>query len=114
MLYPKEDRGDSARLFYVCRNCDHQEESRDSCVYEHNIIPKPIERKHLVLGIASDPALPRTNKRPCPRCQHTEVVFFQTQDMHRDAPMSLTFVCCSAACNHMWTDIRKSTAAALS
>lgn len=37
MLYPKEDRQNRSLLF-ACRNCDHQEEASNYCVYRHDII----------------------------------------------------------------------------
>jgi DNA-directed RNA polymerase II subunit RPB9 len=37
MLYPKEDKQNRTLLF-ACRNCDHQEEASNSCVYRHDII----------------------------------------------------------------------------
>lgn len=55
----------------------------------------------------SDPTLPRTNKRPCPKCRHPEAVFFQTHDRRRDTPMTLNFVCCNPACNHVWNESPK-------
>lgn len=65
------------------------------------------ERKHIATGLASDPTLPRTRQCKCPKCGHTEAVFFQTHDRRRDTPMTLNYVCCNPACNHVWSDLRK-------
>jgi DNA-directed RNA polymerase II subunit RPB9 len=36
MLYPKENK-QSKRLEYVCRRCNHREESTQFCVYRNDI-----------------------------------------------------------------------------
>lgn len=105
MLYPKEEKIHSNAypvLLHYCKNCEHQEEAENPCVYQNNIIPVPIERKHAVQGLASDPALPRTHRTRCPKCGHNEAVFFQTQDRRKDTPLTLNFVCANTTCNHLW------------
>ena len=120
MLYPKEDRTNRVLLF-ACRNCDHQEEANNYCVYRHDIILPAMyylsyfklqifndifsEQSRSYSDFPSDPTLPRTNKRPCPKCKYAEAVFFQTHDRRRDTPMTLNFVCCNSTCNHVWNEV---------
>lgn len=41
MLYPKEDRLKMS-LNHACRNCDHQEESTQDCIFRHIIMTQPL------------------------------------------------------------------------
>ena len=129
MLYPKEQKA-TKTLFFACRNCDHQEPADVHCVYRNQIIHPPTyvvlilkltcifqvtvifrEQSVTLTDLASDPTLPRTNRALCPRCGHSEAVFFQSKDTRsKDAAMNLFFVCCNAACNHRWMDTSSSAA----
>ncbi|KPA45994.1 dna-directed rna polymerase ii subunit rpb9 [Fusarium langsethiae] len=44
--------------------------------------------------------LPRSTKT-CPSCQHTEAVFFQSQQRSAETGMKLFYVCCE--CGHIFT-----------
>ncbi|KAI1053318.1 hypothetical protein LB506_012228 [Fusarium annulatum] len=47
-----------------------------------------------------NPLLPRSTKT-CPSCQHTEAVFFQSQQRSAETGMKLFYVCCE--CGHIFT-----------
>lgn len=49
MLYPKEDRANRVLLF-ACRNCDHQEEAIDQCVYRNNVLPQALYGRDMIFG----------------------------------------------------------------
>ncbi|ORX93728.1 DNA-directed RNA polymerase II subunit I [Basidiobolus meristosporus CBS 931.73] len=100
MLYPKEDRENKILLF-ACRNCDHQEESDNNCVYRHQIVHVPSEQTMILTDLGFDPTLPRTNIA-CPSCGHTEAVFFQSRSRRPETKMTLFYVCCNSDCNHRW------------
>ncbi|KAJ1659140.1 hypothetical protein IWQ61_001738 [Dispira simplex] len=102
LLYPREDR-ESRVLFYECRNCDHSETAKDSCVFRHVITHVPSEQTMVIANLSSDPTLPRTNRVPCPKCSHNEAVFFQTQSRSAQSKMTLYYVCCNPNCSHRWT-----------
>lgn len=91
-------------LLLSCKNCDHQEDASEPCVYRNNIQTLPLEKQAIPKGLSTDPTLPRTDKRPCPVCGHREAVFFQAHDRRRDTPMTLFFVCCNENCSHFWSE----------
>ena len=37
LLYPREDK-EAHKLFYACRNCIHQEETENKCVYRNELM----------------------------------------------------------------------------
>lgn len=37
LLYPREDKINKV-LLYACRNCDFQEETRNPCVFKHDLV----------------------------------------------------------------------------
>ncbi|KAJ1960663.1 DNA-directed RNA polymerase II core subunit rpb9 [Dipsacomyces acuminosporus] len=102
MLYPREDRV-RRQLMFACRNCDHQEEAENNCVYRHEVIHIPSEQTMVITDLSSDPTLPRTNQIPCPKCQYEEAVYFQSQSRHPDTRMTLYYVCCRPTCQYRWT-----------
>ncbi len=36
MLYPKENKIER-KLYFSCRNCEHEEEAEDPCVYKNQL-----------------------------------------------------------------------------
>jgi DNA-directed RNA polymerase II subunit RPB9 len=62
-----------------CRNCDYSQEADISCVYVNKITHEVDELTEIVADVAQDPTLPRTEDHLCPKCQHNEAVFFQSQ-----------------------------------
>lgn len=104
MLYPKEQRS-TRSLYYICKNCDHQEPAVGYIVSTNNILRKGINRNAGRVDLASDPTLPRTSRVKCPRCSYHQAVFFHERDRFADAPsLTLTFVCCNINCNYQWKD----------
>ncbi|KAL0919095.1 hypothetical protein M5K25_011168 [Dendrobium thyrsiflorum] len=75
ILYPKESK-EQKILLYACRNCDHQEEADNNCVYRNEIHHSIGERTQVLLDVAADPTLPRTKSVRCAVCNHPEAVFF--------------------------------------
>ncbi|XP_057315528.1 DNA-directed RNA polymerase II subunit RPB9-like [Hydractinia symbiolongicarpus] len=102
MLYPKEDK-ERKILKYSCRNCEYQERSKNSCIYVNMIVHDVNEMTQIVADVVADPTLPRTNDHPCPKCNQTEAVFFQSQSRKADH-MRLYYVCCAPECNHKWSE----------
>lgn len=107
LLYPKESKRER-KLYFACRNCDHQEEANVHCVYyrsSKNIDTKQVfENRSALTDLASDPTLPRTT-RICPKCGHRQAVYFQSRERERDTAMTLSYLCCNFTCHHLWTDI---------
>ncbi|KAJ2007077.1 DNA-directed RNA polymerase II core subunit rpb9 [Coemansia thaxteri] len=101
MLYPREDRI-GRRLLLACRNCDHQEEADNCCVYRHEVTHIPSEQTMVIADLSSDPTLPRTEEVPCPKCDRQLAVYFQSQSRHPDTRMILYYVCCNQKCQHRW------------
>ncbi|KAJ2755416.1 DNA-directed RNA polymerase II subunit RPB9 [Coemansia nantahalensis] len=101
MLYPQVDSAHN-RLRYACRNCDYKEPADNYCVFRHEVLHIPSERTMVVTDLGSDPTLPRTQDVPCPKCNRTKVVYFQSQSRHADTPMTLYYVCCWSECKHRW------------
>ncbi|OUM64968.1 hypothetical protein PIROE2DRAFT_8112, partial [Piromyces sp. E2] len=100
LLYPKEDRINK-QLLYACRNCEHQEEADNQCVYRHEIQHIPIEETMVITDLSADPTYPRDNNHPCPKCGY-EAVYFQSRSRRADTSMRLYFACCNKDCGHRW------------
>ncbi|XP_071962164.1 DNA-directed RNA polymerase II subunit RPB9-like [Antedon mediterranea] len=103
MLYPKEDK-EHRILLYACRNCDYQQESDNSCVYVNKITHEIDELTQIVAEVKDDPTLPRTEDHPCPKCDHRQAVFFQSQTKRGEEGMRLYYVCTAPDCKHRWTE----------
>ncbi|CAH3128680.1 hypothetical protein pdam_00017834 [Pocillopora damicornis] len=102
MLYPKEDK-DNKILLYACRNCDYQQEADNSCIYVNKITHEVNELTQIVTDVVADPTLPRTEDHLCPKCGHSEAVFFQSQSSKADQ-MRLYYVCTAVNCGNRWTE----------
>jgi DNA-directed RNA polymerase II subunit RPB9 len=96
MLYPKEDEA-TRTLKFTCRTCQYTEEAKSWCVYRNNVSTTAMETAGVTQDVASDPTLPRA-QRPCPKCEHPEAVFFQSQQRNENTGMKLFYVCCG--CGH--------------
>ena len=103
MLYPKEDK-ENKKLLYACRNCDFSQPATNHCVYVNKITHEVNELTQIVAEVTQDPTLPRTEDHPCPRCQHKESVFFQSQSRRAEDEMKLYYVCTAEGCGHRWTE----------
>lgn len=103
MLYPKEDK-ERRILLYACRNCNHQEEATNPCIYVNKIAHEVDELTQIVSDVIVDPTLPRTSDHPCPRCDNRQAVFFQAHTNQSDDKMTLYYVCCDPKCTHRWTE----------
>jgi DNA-directed RNA polymerase II subunit RPB9 len=104
MLYPREQKGGERRLLYACRNCEHQEEADDFCVYRNELQSTlDINIQLSIPDVAMDPTLPRTRDLQCAQCGGNEVVFWQNH-MGRDTGMTLFFACADPNCNHRWRE----------
>ncbi|CAB4427650.1 unnamed protein product [Rhizophagus irregularis] len=75
LLYPREDK-EAHKLFYACRNCIHQEETDNKCVYRNELMNASSRYKNSRHSLRS--TLPRTEKE-CPECGYIEAVFFEQQ-----------------------------------
>ncbi|CAB4427608.1 unnamed protein product [Rhizophagus irregularis] len=105
LLYPREDK-EAHKLFYACRNCIHQEETDNKCVYRNELMNASSEAATKIRDIACDPTLPRTEKE-CPECGYIEAVFFEQQSRRSgrsDTKMVLYYACANAECGFRWTD----------
>ena len=107
LLYPKENKRER-KLYFACRNCDHQEEARTHCTYRSSQQASSsglnmTENRSSLVDMASDPTLPKTT-RICPKCGHRQAVYFQSRERNRETAMTLSYLCCNSACNHLWTD----------
>ncbi|PFX32777.1 DNA-directed RNA polymerase II subunit RPB9-like [Stylophora pistillata] len=102
MLYPKEDK-DNKIVLYACRNCDYQQEADNSCIYVNKITHEVNELTQIVTDVVADPTLPRTEEHSCPKCGHSESVFFQSQSSKADQ-MRLYYVCTAVNCGNRWTE----------
>ena len=52
-----------------------------------------------------DATLPRTfSGNHCPRCQETEIVYFQSLSTRSDATMRLFYICANQKCLHKWSE----------
>ena len=58
----------------------------------------------IVADVIADPTLPRTNDHPCPKCGHSEAVYFQSQTRRAEEGMRLYYVCTNQVCTHRWTE----------
>ncbi|KAH9887442.1 hypothetical protein F4778DRAFT_756707 [Xylariomycetidae sp. FL2044] len=92
MLYPKGDE-DSHKLQFTCRTCQYTEEASSTCVFRNVMNNAVGETAGVTQDVGSDPTLPRSNKT-CPSCQHSEAVFFQSQQRSAETGMKLFYVCC--------------------
>ncbi|KAJ2785463.1 DNA-directed RNA polymerase II core subunit rpb9 [Coemansia javaensis] len=101
MLYPRVDN-EHSRLMYACRNCEFEEVAESNCVFRHEVLHTPSEKTMAVVDLGEDPTLPRTNATPCPRCNWSQAVYFQSQSRHPDTRMTLYYVCCNTKCQHRW------------
>ncbi|CAB4427651.1 unnamed protein product [Rhizophagus irregularis] len=54
LLYPREDK-EAHKLFYACRNCIHQEETDNKCVYRNELMNASSEAATKIRDIACDP-----------------------------------------------------------
>ncbi|GAA5839887.1 hypothetical protein JCM3766R1_004712 [Sporobolomyces carnicolor] len=100
LLYPKEDKVHKV-LLYSCRNCHYQEETINACVYRHDLIVTAKENAGVTQDLDTDPTLPRSNIE-CPKCGHTESVFFGDQAKRTTTTMILFYNC--TACHKTFTD----------
>eukprot|EP00696_Hemimastix_kukwesjijk_P001049 gnl/Hemi2/11366_TR3932_c0_g1_i1.p1 gnl/Hemi2/11366_TR3932_c0_g1~~gnl/Hemi2/11366_TR3932_c0_g1_i1.p1 ORF type:complete len:116 (+),score=25.47 gnl/Hemi2/11366_TR3932_c0_g1_i1:79-426(+) len=97
MLYPKEDKQNRI-LMYACRNCDHQEEAQNMCVYKNDVHrAQEGARLAFIHDVTSDPTLPRTKNADCPKCDNREAIMI-TQTNRTDDRMEISLVC--VACNN--------------
>lgn len=102
MLYPKEGiNGDGEKvLLYYCRNCDHEQEANDPCIYI-NRITHDVDSLALVSeDLKTDPSLARTTDTVCPSCDKYEAVQFQSLADRDKSAMRLYYVC--VPCGHKW------------
>jgi DNA-directed RNA polymerase II subunit RPB9 len=102
MLYPKEDP-DAHQLQFTCRTCQYTELAQSSCVFRNVLENSSGETAGVTQDVGSDPTLPRSNNI-CPKCQHDEAVFFQSQERSADTGMKLFYVCCE--CGHIYTTVK--------
>ena len=103
MLYPKEDVKHK-RLLYACRNCVYTEVAKNNCIYVNHVSQTVNEVKYIKSDIIQDPALPRSNAYPCPKCKNKESVFFQSDNRKTaEQEMKLYYVCTNLDCSHLWT-----------
>ncbi|KAK4123018.1 hypothetical protein N657DRAFT_656367 [Parathielavia appendiculata] len=100
MLYPKEDEA-QRKLMYTCRTCNYSEEATSFCVYRNVLNNASGETAGVTQDVASDPTLPRA-KQTCPACNHTESVFFQSQQRSAETGMKLFYVCCNSDCGNIF------------
>ncbi|CEQ40866.1 SPOSA6832_02526 [Sporobolomyces salmonicolor] len=56
LLYPKEDKVHKI-LLYACRNCGHQQETLNACVYKHDLIVTDKETAGVTQDLDTDPTL---------------------------------------------------------
>lgn len=91
-------------MLVKCRNCDHQEEADNPCIYVNKITHEVDELTQIVSDVISDPTLPRTREHPCPMCGTELAVFFQAYTRQCEDKMSLYYVCCNPKCTHRWTE----------
>eukprot|EP00239_Pterosperma_sp_CCMP1384_P000140 CAMPEP_0197848092 /NCGR_PEP_ID=MMETSP1438-20131217/7922_1 /TAXON_ID=1461541 /ORGANISM="Pterosperma sp., Strain CCMP1384" /LENGTH=112 /DNA_ID=CAMNT_0043460223 /DNA_START=240 /DNA_END=578 /DNA_ORIENTATION=+ len=103
ILYPKEDK-EQRKLLYACRNCDHSEDARHSCVFRNEVKHTEAEQTQVVADLTADMALPRTKGVKCAKCGHDEAVFLQAAITSNSEGMTLFFVCCNPKCQHRWRD----------
>ncbi|SPO31264.1 probable DNA-directed RNA polymerase II 14.5 kDa polypeptide [Ustilago trichophora] len=101
LLYPEVDRTNHV-LLYACRNCNYQQESRESLVYRNDLMSVTKEQPGIVDNLMKDPTLRRTHDLNCPNCGHAEAVLFQDQSKRIMNRMILFYVCCR--CNHLFRD----------
>ncbi|KAJ4159408.1 uncharacterized protein LMH87_008310 [Akanthomyces muscarius] len=99
MLYPKEDE-EAHKLQFTCRTCQYTEDARSTCVFRNILNNSAGETAGVTQDVGSDPTLPRSNKT-CPRCNHEEAVFFQSQQRSAETGMKLFYVCC--LCGHIFS-----------
>ncbi|KAI9218159.1 hypothetical protein BC828DRAFT_407846 [Blastocladiella britannica] len=93
-------------LAYVCRSgCDYAEEATSSVVYRHEVKKRLAAENTRVENLLQDPTLPR-QRMQCPsdmcvgRCADDEVVYYQDRSQHKDAGMTLFYVC--THCHAQW------------
>ena len=112
ILYAKEkhDQENGNRsLIYSCRICNYTEKAikaEDYLVYHRQV-------RRLAEHVAADykdypldPTLSRTTDIICPRCEHSEAVYFHSENELGEAGMRLTYVCTNrkedSVCGHSW------------
>ncbi|KAJ1761611.1 DNA-directed RNA polymerase II core subunit rpb9 [Coemansia sp. RSA 1822] len=101
MLYPRVNP-EFRQLMFACRNCSFEEIADNSCVFRHEVLHTPSEKTMVITDLGSDPTLPRTNDVPCPKCNGSQAVYFQSQSRHAETRMTLYYVCCNTKCQHRW------------
>lgn len=98
-----DDAASARRLIYACRRCKHTELADSPVVYRDDIAHSSAEKTQVLVDVATDPTLPRTQRR-CPKCGNGEAVFYQAQNWTQDAGVMLFFVCTNPVCGNRWTD----------
>jgi len=101
MLYPKENKQERI-LMYSCRNCEFSMAADNPCIYVNKITHEVDALTQIVADVIADPTLPRTEDHACPKCGHSEAVFFQSQSRAAEEKMKLYYVCTNPGCAHKW------------
>ncbi|KZT35187.1 hypothetical protein SISSUDRAFT_1009045 [Sistotremastrum suecicum HHB10207 ss-3] len=100
LLYPKADP-ERRVMVYACRICEYDELGENKCVYRNDLQVVTQEQQGVTQDLENDPTLPHSNIS-CPKCNHTDAVYFQDQSKRKHTRMILFYVCTN--CGHTFED----------
>ena len=86
---------DEEQFVLKCHVCNNMEPTNENLIYQNTKNSNQILHPSVYQNICKDPALPRTNKIPCPKCNTKELVFFP----HPKTAI-LQYICCK--CYTKW------------
>ena len=95
-------------LSYSCRVCEYKERARrvdDMLVYHHQVKNKAELMTTDYKDYPMDATLPRLETL-CPKCGHTNAVYFHSDNEVGKAGMKVTFVCAKRGeipCGYSWS-----------
>ncbi|GAA95239.1 uncharacterized protein L969DRAFT_85037 [Mixia osmundae IAM 14324] len=93
LLFPRAD-AQRQDLLYRCKNCQHEQQSRNPCVYHHDLSLLSKQTAGQTEDLQNDPTLPKqTIKCPNPTCPSEEAVYYQDQSIGKDRGLTLFYVC---------------------
>ncbi|CAK4077261.1 unnamed protein product, partial [Aphanomyces euteiches] len=98
MLYPSQDR-ELKRLTFTCRNCGHNEEVPESCIYVNKLVKDARNQMDILPDdIIDDPTLQRDYDVTCPVCGGQGAAFIRSHDGVKQSTLALIWICLNKDC----------------
>ncbi|MBI4021236.1 MAG: transcription factor S [Candidatus Aenigmarchaeota archaeon] len=97
IMVAKEEK---KRIFLACRSCDFTLKKYKPLEIEESVKKRPLETD-IVIVEKNQEALPKT-RAECPKCSHTEAVWWMQQTRSADEAPTLFLRC--TKCRHSWRE----------